>query len=373
MLGKTMNGFFRHWRAVCGLRPAAVSSNGKSWALCRCFYFAAFMILPLLTAQVSGSSVLAEDGKAFDLPAFDFQGHRGTRGLRPENSLPAFEAALAVGVTTLELDTVITRDSVVVVHHDRRLNADRTRDEAGNWLGKPTAAFNSLSFGELARFDIGRPNPDGKVAKGFPEQQGQDGVRIPALSEVLKMAEARSGRKIRYNIETKLSPLAPEETPDPLTFARLLVETIRAAGIDGGRAAVQSFDWRTLVEVQKIAPEIPTVYLTAEQRWLDNVARGGDAPSPWTAGTKVGGGEDAVPAAVAALGGAVWSPYHKDLSDTALKAAQDAGLKVVVWTVNDPADMAALIEQGVDGIITDYPDRLRKVAAGKGLDLPPGF
>ncbi|WP_282605040.1 glycerophosphodiester phosphodiesterase family protein [Pelagibius sp. Alg239-R121] len=331
------------------------------------------VLLAALMFPTIGGSAVAADKMVFDLPAFDAQGHRGARGLRPENSLPAFDVALSIGVTTLELDTVVTKDSVVVVHHDRRLYADRTRDESGKWLEEPTPAFNSLNFDELAGYDIGTAKPGGKVAKRFPDQESQEAVRIPALAEVLKLGEERSGGKIRYNIETKISPLAPGETPDPAIFARLLVETIQAAGIDGGRAAVQSFDWRTLVEVQKIAPEIPTVYLTAEQRWLDNVARSGGAPSPWTAGTKIGDADDAVPAAVAALGGAVWSPYHKDLSDTALKAAQSAGLKVVVWTVNNPADMAALIDRGVDGIITDYPDRLRKVAADKGLDLPPSF
>ena len=165
--------------------------------------------------------------------------------------------------------------------------------------------FNSLDFADLIRFDIGTAKPGGKVAARFPEQQGLDAVRIPALAEVLKLGEERSRGMIRYNNETKILPLSPDETPDPAIFARLLVETIRGAGITGGRAAVQSFDWRTLVEVQKTAPEVPTVYLTAEQRWLDKLGRGAGETSPWTAGTKIGGGDDAVPAVVAALGGAV--------------------------------------------------------------------
>lgn len=307
------------------------------------------------------------------IKAFDLQGHRGARGLMPENSLPAFEKALALGVTTLELDTVLTADGVVVVHHDRRLSPDRTRDRAGNWLDEDAALpIVSLSSSDLQAYDVGRAKPGSRAADRFPEQMGLDGVVIPTLAEVLARSEALSGGAIRYNIETKISPLSPADSAEPAAFAQALVATIRAASV-AERAAVQSFDWRTLQLVQAEAPEIGTVYLTAEQSWLDNLARGEDTPSPWTGGLDINWAEMTPPAAIKAAGGAVWSPYYRDLTAQDLKEAQDLGLRVVVWTVNDPGDMASLIELGVDGIITDYPDRALKVMQDKGMVLPQAF
>ncbi len=309
---------------------------------------------------------------AFELPIFDLQGHRGARGLYPENSLPGFDAALAIGVTTIEMDLAVTRDGVVVVHHDRRLDPARTRGPDGAWLTEPAPAINDLSRAELAAYDIGRARPGGKVARRFPDQRGLDGVAIPTLAEVLALAEARSGGSLRYNLEIKTSPLAPEEALAPAAFAAALAQALERAGV-GARATVQSFDWRGLVAFQALAPGIPTVYLSAEARWLDNLERGRPGVSPWTAGLDLDDFGGSAPAAVRAAGGAVWSPYFRDLGDAELRAAHGLGLKVVVWTVNDPADMAELITLGVDGIITDYPDRLRRVMAEKGLALPPAF
>jgi glycerophosphoryl diester phosphodiesterase len=304
---------------------------------------------------------------------FDLQGHRGARGLMPENSLPAFDKALALGVTTLELDTVMTADGVVVVHHDRALAPERTRNVAGEWIGNDrTPVILKLTAAQLAGYDIGRARPESRYARRWPEQAGLDGVRIPTLAQVLARAEERSGGMVRYNIETKLSPLSPQDSADAEDFAAALVQVIRQAGVEQ-RAAVQSFDWRTLQAVQREAPEIETVYLTAEQDWLDNLGRGKGEASPWLGGLDIDWAEVSLPQAIRRAGGAVWSPYYRDLRAADLREAQDLGLKVVVWTVNDPADMASLIDLGVDGIITDYPDRARAVMAAKGLPLPSGF
>lgn len=305
--------------------------------------------------------------------AFDLQGHRGARGLMPENSLPAFEKALAVGVTTLELDTVLSADGVVMVHHDRRLAPERTRDTAGAWIAEEAPpALLALSAAEIARYDIGRPRPGSRYAGQWPDQAGLDGIAIPRLSEVLARAEEISGGAIRYNIETKISPEFPEDSADPEAFAEALVAAVRDAGVSD-RAAVQSFDWRTLQIVQRLAPEIATVYLTAEQDWFDNLGRGDPVPSPWIGGLEIDWALLTLPQAVSRAGGAVWSPFFRDLTKADLKEAQKLGLRVVPWTVNDPADMASLIDLGVDGLITDYPDRARAVMAQKGLPLPPPF
>lgn len=147
-----------------------------------------------------------------------------------------------------------------------------------------------------------------------------------------------------------------------------MIEAVRAAGI-AERTTIQSFDWRTLRAVQATAQKIPTACLTAEQRWLNNLERGQPGASPWTAGFDLDD-FDGTPALVAAAGCAIWSPFFGDLTPADLAAAKELGLATVVWTVNDPADMADLIEMGVDGIISDYPDRLRQVLIDRDMSVP---
>ena len=193
--------------------------------------------------------------------AFDLQGHRGARGLAPENTLPAFAKALSLGVTTLELDVGVTKDDVVVVMHDRRLNPDVVRGPDGAWLTASGPAIRDLSFSELSRYDVGRLKPGSRYAQGFPDQTPVDGARVPRLAEVFALAAKAGNASVRFNIETKISPLAPAETLAPEPFARALVAEIRKAGMTS-RATIQSFDWRTLTVVQAEAPEIVTVYLS---------------------------------------------------------------------------------------------------------------
>src|SRR5262245_9243123 len=154
--------------------------------------------------------------------AFDLQGHRGARGLAPENTLPAFAAALTLGVDTLELDCGVTRDGVVVVYHDRTLNPDITRAPDGQWLEKRGPAVRSLDFAELQRYDVGRLRPGSEYAKPFPGQRPADGARVPKLADVFALAAKSGNHTVRFNIETKLSPQAPEETLPPAEFARAL-------------------------------------------------------------------------------------------------------------------------------------------------------
>lgn len=338
----------------------------------------AWIVMTLLFGLLGALSLLAPPDRAESVVrgvvGFDLQGHRGARGLAPENSLPGFETALAVGVTTLEMDVVLSADGVPLVHHDRRLDPERTRGPGGAWLDPEAepAAIIDLPAAALAGYDVGRLKPESRVAARFPAQVGRDGVRIPRLSVVLARAEALSGGRMRYNIETKISPLDAAASAEPEAIAEALVTVIRQAGV-AERASVQSFDWRSLAAVRELAPEILTVHLTAEQRWLDNVERGKAGASPWLAGPDIDKAEGSLPRLIQAAGGGIWSPYFRNLRAPALAEAHRHGLRVVVWTVNEPADMASLIELGVDGIITDYPDRLRAVMEEKGLPLPPAY
>ena len=288
--------------------------------------------------------------------AIEIQGHRGARGLLPENTIPAFERAIELGVDVLELDLGMTRDGVPVVHHDRALDPDRTRDAAGTWLVPPGPLLDSLDLATLSEFDVGRSAPGSKIAKRFPEQVPRDGTRIPTLAEVLALGRRPGAHTVRFNIETKVTPLAPEETAGPEEFAGTVVGVLRAEGMID-RTDLQSFDWRVLQEARELAPGLSTVCLTAEQRWHDNILRGRPGPSPWTAGLDIEAFDGSLPRLVAAADCAVWSPYYRELTQEALAEAHALGLRVVVWTVNEVDEMLALARLGVDGIITDYPDR----------------
>lgn len=311
--------------------------------------------LALLLAGLIGSGAAS---------AFDLQGHRGARGLAPENTLAAFDAALSLGVDTLELDTVLTRDGVVVVSHDATLNPNLTRGADGRWIDVPGAAVRTLSLAELQRHDVGRLKPGTRYADTYPEQRAADGERIPTLAQVFERIKQRGDTRVRFNIETKLSPLAAELTPGPEDFVRALLAVIDAHGMRG-RVSLQSFDWRSLKAAQRLAPEIPTVCLSAQQSWLNNVA-----DPRWTDGLALAE-LGSVPKMVKAAGGAVWSPYFGDLNAELLAEARALGLKVVVWTVNDAAAIERLLALGVDGIISDRPDRVRGVMAARGMALPP--
>lgn len=299
----------------------------------------------------------------------DLQGHRGARSLLPENTLPAFARALSIGVTTLELDTAVTRDGVIVVSHDATLNPDITRGSDGQWLTRSDIAVHRLTFAQLQQYDVGRIRPRTAYALRFSAQQAVDGTRMPRLADVFALAHRAGNSTVRFNIETKISPEQPQHTLPPAEFARVLIALVRAEKLES-RVTIQSFDWRTLQVVQQEAPQIATVYLTAQQSWLDNI-RARDTASPWTAGFHVSRYAGSVPRMIRAAGGAVWSPYFGDITRETVREAQQAGLKVVVWTVNEARDITRMIDFGVDGIISDDPDRLRRIAAERGLPLPP--
>jgi glycerophosphoryl diester phosphodiesterase len=302
-------------------------------------------------------------------PAFDLQGHRGARGLAPENTLPAFDTALKIGVTTLELDTGMTKDNVLVVSHDSYLNPEHTRGPDGEFLKEQGPAIRSLTFSELQLYDVGRIQPGTAYAARFPMQKGADGVRIPKLTEVFDLVKRIGADQVRFNIETKITPDSGGDTPDPETFATALVGAIRDAGLTS-RASIQSFDWRTLMVAKRIAPEIERVCLTIQSPGEDNIRRNMPGPSPWTAGLDIDDVGGSVPRLVKAADCAVWSPYYRNLTAALVKEAHDLGLRVIPWTVNEMADLELIYQTGIDGIISDYPDRAR-AALPKSITPPP--
>ncbi|HUG54386.1 MAG TPA: glycerophosphodiester phosphodiesterase [Vicinamibacteria bacterium] len=321
--------------------------------------------------RTAGALVLAALSAAPAAPPrdFDLQGHRGARGLAPENTLAAFARALSIGVTTLELDTALTRDGHVVVSHDPTLNPDLTRDAEGRWLGGPGPAIFSLPLAEVQRYDVGRLRPGTAYATRFASAAPADGQRIPKLADVFALARRANNPTVRFNVETKIDPRHPGLTPTPEAFADAVIAAVRGEGM-ASRTTVQSFDWRTLRHVRKVAPEIRTVCLTVQNPGDDNVQTGQPGPSPLLGGLDVDDFGGSVPRLVQAAGCAVWSPHARSVTPALVAEARGLGLKVVPWTVNETGDMEALIAAGVDGIITDYPDRLRTVALRRGLAVP---
>lgn len=298
--------------------------------------------------HLAALALLAAGLAALPARAWDLQGHRGARGLAPENTVAAFQRALQEGADTLELDVVLTADGVPVVSHDPALNPDLTRDANGRWLVGPGPLILSLRWSELQAYDVGRVRPDSKTARDFPQQVAADGQRIPRLADVL----ALGGPRTRFNIEIKRDPTAPERYAPLPALVDAVAAAVQAAGV-APRVVLQSFDWAVLQHWQQQVPQVRTAYLSIQRPNFNNVEA-----AAWTAGQSLAAA-GSVPRMVKAAGGQVWSPFFRDLTEAQVREAQALGLQVVPWTVNEPADMARLLGWRVDGLITDYPDRAR--------------
>lgn len=251
----------------------------------------------------------------------EVQGHRGCRGLRPENTLPAFEHAIALGVDTLELDLALTRDDVLAVVHDPEVNLELCRIDPARPL--PSLRFRDLTYAEIATLDCGsRRNPR------FPAQLPVPGARIPRLEQVLALLERHP--RLHLNAELKTFPERRALTRSPAEFARVLVRLVRERGL-ASRVVVQSFDPEALRAVARLAPELTLAAL---------VERAGDLEP------------------MLATGARILSPRHTLLGEGDVARFQRRGLRVIPWTVNEPAAMRRLCGWGVDGIISDRPDLL---------------
>jgi glycerophosphoryl diester phosphodiesterase len=324
---------------------------------------ASICVNAVLTALFVGSSLTAH--------AFDLQAHRGGRGLLPENTLASFENAIRMGVTTLELDIAITADGVPVISHDPALNPAFTRDASGQWLNARGPLIKSLSLEQLQSYDVGRINPSTSYARDFPDQQPRDGQRIPTLASLFKLVNDLGARDIHFDMETKINPNYPANTLEPQAFVERMLAVIREAGMMQ-RVMVQSFDWRTLELLHKIEPGLRTMYLTSETLTSSTLKEG-----IWTAGHLLKDHGGSVPkmvrASAGSAAGVIWAPNFNNLTPDLVKEAQGLGLRVIAWTVNQKAQMQSLIDWQLDGLITDYPDRLREVMSQKGMPVPRGL
>ena len=183
--------------------------------------------------------------------AFDLQGHRGTRGLAPENTLAAFERAMQIGVTTLETDVHLSADGILVLSHDPRINVDLARDAQGAWLTSAGPLLRDLTLAQIQAYDVGRLKPGTAYARGFPSQQPVDGQRIPTLAALFEKVRELGADAVRFNIEVKMNPHQPEETPPFEQIVDALLAQVKQSGMEA-RVTIQGFDWRALQHIHEI-------------------------------------------------------------------------------------------------------------------------
>ncbi len=290
--------------------------------------------------------------------------HRGGAGLAPENTLAAFRGAFALDVDGVEMDVRLTADGEAVLYHDAQLKPEITRTADGKWLKEKGPAIMDLTLRELKSFDVGRVKPRTKYARRYPKQTASDGERIPTLHEVVTLAHQMGKNTVQFWIEIKTSPLEPDLTPPPEAVADAVIGIVRKADIIG-RSLLLSFDWRSLVYAQRVAPEIVTAYISSQSGRFDTIQAGKAGASPWTAGFDIDEFGGSVPRAIHAAGGQYWSPSYRQLDRKKIEEAHSLGLRVIVWTPNKKEEMRRLIDMGVDGITTDRPD-LVKGLLGRG-------
>lgn len=316
----------------------------------------------LLTASSCLTSEKSSPPLDVEQPAkkIDIIGHRGAAGLMPENTLSAFQRACEIGVGAIELDVLLNADNNIIVHHDYALKPEIARTPQGEWLDGPGPTIKKLTLAKLKTYDVGRLKPGTRYSRRYPEQQPVDGERIPTLGEVISLVEATCDPTTQLWIEIKTNPEKPDFTPAPETVANAVVQLLNKRNFTG-RVRILSFDWRSLTQVQKIAPNIATVYLSLEGASLNNIKPGQPGASPWMAGLDIDDFSGSIPQAVKAAGGRYWAAYYKHLTRILLNDAHELGIQVFVWTPDKRSEMIRLIEMGVDGIITNRPDILKSV------------
>jgi glycerophosphoryl diester phosphodiesterase len=276
-------------------------------------------------------------------------GHRGARGLWPENTLAGFEHALELGADMIELDVQVTADGVAAVVHDTVLTGALYRRD-GTWLPDPGLPVNAVTWADLRSLDAGRARPDGLVALAFPEQRPLGTARIPRLSEALELL-ARYDAPILLEIKRDITD--PAALP-AARCAEAVLNEIDGASKGSGEIVVQSFDWTCLAEVRKHKPQTRIAALSSENGSPRNVYR----DSPWLGRWAERVWRHGVCKVLADNGWSTWSAAYEDLDPDRIRTAHDFGLQVFGWTVNDAGRAEELVAQGIDGLITDYPDRI---------------
>jgi glycerophosphoryl diester phosphodiesterase len=312
--------------------------------------------------------------------SIDVYAHRGYRAIAPENTLLAYRDALKIGVDVIDADINLTKDKVLVVTHDLSLNKDITKDQNDHWITK-SIPIKDLTLKQLETYDVGSIKPNTALAKLYSNHQNISKVEIPTLEEVINYLKSTTGKRVRLQIEIKTDPSLPDISSRAEDMA-IAVNKILTKTHMVDQTEVQAYEWKALIQLQKLNPKIKTAYLTDHTVNPMTAEQAASLPQSklWTAPFNAADYNYDYPKMVAEAGGSFWEPYQQDLSQEDLNKAHQLGLKVVVWgwAENDETDfnyslMNKLIAWGVDGIITDRPDILRGIEAANGLIPPPSY
>ena len=292
-------------------------------------------------------------------------GHRGARGDLPENTLDSFKYLFENNINAYETDILISKDLIPVITHDFRLDPSFTKDEEGDWITDENIKIFDLTYDEISKFDVGSLNKLTRYGRRFLNQRSLENQKIPKLDELLELSSKNLSQDTIINLEIKSTPDEKNLTPNPKEMVQIVLNDIKKSNLQD-KIIISSFDWRILREVKNQSPEISRAYLTFQQEKGMKIKKTIYSKSPWIDHIPLTIVYD-LPKIIKELGGSAWHPYYKDINKKAVKDAHDYNLPVNVWTVNDEYNMLKMIEYEVDGIMTDYPLKLKELCDKKNI------
>ena len=291
-------------------------------------------------------------------------GHRGARGDLPENTLESFKYLFENNINAYETDILISKDLIPVITHDFRLDPSFTKDNDGNWIEDENIKIFDLTYEELLKFDVGSLNKLSRYGRRFVNQKTLENQKIPKLSELLDLSSKNLSENLLINLEIKSTPEEENLTPEPEDTVKLIMNDINESSLKD-KIIVSSFDWRTLSVIKNQYPEIPRAYLTQHLTGI-NINQTIYNRSPWLSFLPYYEDHE-LPKIIKSQGGKAWHPYRKDITKKLVDISHQEELPVNVWTVNKEYEMLKMVEYGVDGIMTDYPLRLKELCEKENI------
>ncbi len=293
-------------------------------------------------------------------------GHRGARGDLPENTLESFKYLFKNNINAYETDILISKDLIPVITHDFRLDPSFTKDNEGNWITDENIIIFDLSYDELLKFDVGALNKLSRYGRRFVNQKTLENQKIPKLSELLELSSKNESENLLINLEIKSTPDEENLTPTPEEMVKLVMQEVNKSNLQN-KIIISSFDWRTLTEIKNHYPEISRAYLSFQQQTGIKIKNTIYNRSPWMSFLPFFEKYE-LPKIIKSQGGKAWHPYHKDITKKLVEISHQEDLPVNVWTVNEEYDMLKMIEYSVDGIMTDYPLRLKELCDKENIN-----
>ena len=293
-------------------------------------------------------------------------GHRGARGDLPENTLESFKYLFKNNINAYETDILISKDLIPVITHDFRLDPSFTKDNEGNWITDENIIIFDLSYDELLKFDVGSLNKLSRYGRRFVNQKTLENQKIPKLSELLELSSKNKSENLLINLEIKSTPDEENLTPTPEEMVKLVMKEVNKSNLQN-KIIISSFDWRTLTEIKNLYPEISRAYLSFLQQAGIKIKNTIYNRSPWMSYLPFFEKYE-LPKIIKSQGGKALHPYHKDITKKLVDISHQENLPVNVWTVNKDYDMLKMVEYGVDGIMTDYPLKLKELCEKENIN-----